>query len=94
MAAQVGASDTTLAAGDSALWYFAGSDAAGELDLAVSSDRVAQGQPFTVTAVSYDDAGAATPAAGAAVRYGDAMATADGSGGATFLARGEGTRRA
>jgi len=87
----VGASDRTLADGDSALWYFAGSDTARELDLTVSSDRVAQGQPFTATAVSYDAAGAALPAQGAAIRYGDAVQTADAAGTATFLARGEGT---
>jgi Domain of unknown function (DUF4430) len=87
----VGAGARTLAEGDSVLWYFAGSDTARELDLAVSTDRVAQGQPFTATAVSYDAAGTPLPATGAAIRYGDTVALADDAGAATFVARGEGT---
>ena len=86
----VGAGDRALAQGDRVLWYYGGADGARELDLTVSSDRVAAGAGFTVTVTSYDDAGAAAPAAGAAVRYGGAQATADAAGQAAFVAQGSG----
>jgi hypothetical protein len=92
VAPPVGASDTTLANGDRALWYYGGPDGARELDVAPSSDRVTTGATFTVVVTSYDADGTAAPAAGAAVRYGTAQATAGADGRATFVAQGSGTQ--
>lgn len=90
VAPSVGASSATLAQGDRVLWYYGGADAARELDLAVSSDRVSAGATFTATVTSFDAAGAAAPAAGAVVRYGGTQATADAAGAVTLVAQGTG----
>lgn len=90
--AQVGADATTLAQGDSVLWYYGTADAVRELDVTPSADRVTKGTAFTVRVTSYSDTGAAQPGAGATVRYGASAATADGAGSATFIAQGNGTQ--
>ncbi len=90
VAAQVGADVTTLAQGDSVLWYYGNSEGARELDVTPSADRVATGGSFTVKVTSYGADGAATPGAGAAVRYGSATVTADATGTATFVGQGTG----
>jgi hypothetical protein len=91
-APSVGADARPLAQGDTVLWYYGAADAARELDVAPSSDRVPAGQAFTVSVTSYGAGGDAQPAAGARVSYGSASATADGAGRATLVAQGEGTR--
>lgn len=91
-AAPVGADAQILASGDSVLWYFTSDFTARELDLAVSGDKLAQGQPFTVTVRSYDSDGVAVPATGASVVYGDQSTTADATGKATFAATGLGVK--
>lgn len=86
----VGAESTTLAQGDSVLWFYGGYAGARDLDIAPSTDRLRAGESFTVTVTSYDETGVPSPAAGATVTYGAAVATADAGGRASFIARGEG----
>lgn len=87
-----GADSTILKAGDLATWAFVSDFAARELDLAVSADKVAQGQLFTVTVRSVDNAGIAVPAAGTVIAYGDQVAAADALGKATLPATGIGVK--
>ena len=91
-AAPVGADAQILGSGDNVLWYFTSDFTARELDLAVSGDKIAQGQPFTVTVKSYDGDGVAVPATGANVVYGDQSTTADATGKAVFAATGLGVK--
>lgn len=92
VAAAVGAADYTLQAGDSVSWSLVTDWEAPELAVAVSSDAVRVGSPFTVTVVRVDNAGATTPAAGATVHYGSATATADVGGTAVFAPSASGVR--
>lgn len=91
-AGDTGSDTTILKAGDVATWAFVSDFAARELDLAVSGDKVVQGQPFTVTVRSFDNAGAAVAAAGAVVAYGDQVATADALGRVSLPATGLGVK--
>ncbi|WP_217921680.1 DUF4430 domain-containing protein [Miltoncostaea oceani] len=86
----VGASDTTLAAGDRVLWYYGAADGARELEVTPSGDRIGTGGSFTVSVTSYAADGSAAPAAGAQVRYGATAATADAAGQVTLVAQGTG----
>jgi hypothetical protein len=87
-----GSDGVTLAAGDRVSWSFVADFEARELDLAVSRDKLTQGQTFDVTVRSFDNSGAGVPAAGATVVYGDQSAVADAGGNATLVATGSGVK--
>lgn len=90
--ADVGAHQQILRAGDSVTWALVSDFDARELDVAVSSDKVALGGAFTVTVRSVDNAGAATPSAGATVTYGGQSATATVDGTVTFATTAAGVQ--
>ena len=91
-ASDTGADTTILKAGDVATWAFVSDFGSRELDLVVSTDKVLQGQSFTITVRSLDNAGVAVPAAGAVIAYGDQVATADALGKASLPATGLGVK--
>ncbi len=91
-ASATGSDTTVLKAGDVATWAFVSDFNARELNLVVSSDKVAQGRSFDVTVTSVDNAGVAVAAAGAVVTYGDQVVTVDALGKASLPATGLGVK--
>ena len=85
--AQVGSDDVVIHPGDQILWMpSAWGVVAPELDVTVTTARVAAGTPLAVHVDAYDDNGGRTPAAGATVTAGDQSATTDSDGNAGLAA--------